>query len=266
MPPALRVGCSGWNYKHWRNVFYPADVPVREWFGYYARVFDTVEVNNTFYRLPETSTFDAWRDRAPANFLYTIKASRFLTHLKRLREPEEPVLRLFERACALQNHLGPVLYQLPGSFHYDPVRLDDFLAVLPRTLGELGGTPASHPIRHVVEFRHPSWYNGDTQSILRAHGAVMCLHDMRGSAVFEPLDTPFVYLRFHGPSGRYFGRYESRRMQYWADVLAEQWRGGRDVFAYFNNDPEGMAVINAQELRAFIIARLQEEAPRSKVS
>ena len=266
MPPALRIGCSGWNYKHWRGPFYPGDMPAREWFRHYSSVFDTVEINNTFYRLPEKSTFEAWRDRAAADFLYAIKGSRFLTHLKRLREPEEPVTRLFERACALQDHLGPVLYQLPGSFHLDLVRLDDFLAVLPRTLGETGGTPAAQPIQHVIEFRHPSWYIDETQAVLRAHGAVMCLHDMRGSAIYEPTNTAFIYVRFHGPSGRYVGRYDERRMQYWADVLAAQWRAGRDVFAYFNNDPEGMAVINAQELRALITARLQGEMLRSKVS
>ena len=257
--PALRIGCSGWNYQHWRGRFYPSEMAAREWFDYYARVFDTVEINNTFYRLPASSTFAAWRERAPANFLYAIKASRFLTHLKRLRDPEDPVLLLFGRACQLQDHLGPVLYQLPASFHRDLTRLDDFLAVLPRTLGELGGTPAQQTIKHAIEFRHPSWYVTETASVLRAHGAVMCLHDKLGSAVFEPLDWPFLYLRFHGPGGQYFGRYDRPRMQYWADVLAGQWRAGRDVFAYFNNDPEGMAVINAQELRSLIHTQLEEE-------
>ncbi|HEX4913808.1 MAG TPA: DUF72 domain-containing protein [Vicinamibacterales bacterium] len=257
MPPALRIGCSGWNYKHWRGKFYPPELRLREWFTHYASVFDTVEINNTFYRLPETETFAAWRDRAPEDFLYAIKASRFITHLKRLREPEEPVTRLFERACALQDHLGPVLYQLPESFHCDLTRLDDFLALLPRTLGEINGTPPDHVIRHVFEFRHRSWYVAETQAVLRAHGVVMCLHDKAGSAIFEPLDTPFVYVRFHGPGGRYFGRYELRRMEYWAETLAGQWRAGRDVFAYFNNDPEGMAVINAQELRRLLIASIE---------
>ena len=235
-------------------------MPARTWFDYYATVFDTVEINNTFYRLPESPTFEAWRERAPRNFLYAIKASRFLTHLKRLRDPEDPVLLLFGRACQLQRHLGPVLYQLPASFHLDLTRLDDFLAVLPRTLGELGGTPARHVIKHVIEFRHPSWYVAETASLLRAHGAVMCLHDKAGSAVFEPLDSAFVYVRFHGPGGEYFGRYQRARMQYWADVLAAQWRAGRDVFAYFNNDPEGMAVINAQELRSLMQTQLEEES------
>lgn len=250
MRPGFRIGCSGWNYKHWRGNFYSAELPVREWFPHYSRVFDTVEINNSFYRLPEASIFAAWRERAPADFLYAIKASRFITHLKRLREPEEPVTRLFERACQLQAHLGPVLYQLPGTFHCDLTRLDDFLALLPRTLGEINGTPADHAIRHVFEFRHPSWYVEETQAVLRAHGAVMCLHDKAGSAIFEPVDTSFIYVRFHGPGGRYFGRYEFQRMESWAQQLAAQWCAGRDVYAYFNNDPEGMAVINAQELRA----------------
>ena len=239
---------------------------MREWFDHYAGVFDTVEINNTFYRLPESSTFEAWRDRAPEDFLYAIKASRFLTHLKRLRDPEDSVTRLFGRVCQLQDHLGPVLYQLPASFHRDLTRLDDFLAVLPRTLGEINGTPADHAIRHVIEFRHPSWYVPETQSVLRAQGAVMCLHDKAGSSIAEPLDTAFVYVRFHGPAGRYFGRYDLRRMQFWADALAAQWHAGRDVFAYFNNDPEGMAVINARELRALMHARLEEEKAGNEVS
>src|SRR5688500_12359293 len=122
MPPALRIGCSGWNYKHWRGTFYPSTLPVRDWFSHYSRVFDTVEINNTCYRLPESSTFEACRSSAPNGFLFAIKASRFQTHMKRLRDPEEPVLRLFERACQLAEHCGPVLYQLPSSVHRDLAR------------------------------------------------------------------------------------------------------------------------------------------------
>jgi uncharacterized protein YecE (DUF72 family) len=262
MPPEFRIGCSGWNYKHWRGNFYSPELPVREWFAHYSRTFDTVEINNTFYRLPESTTFEAWREKAPANFLYSIKASRFITHLKRLHDPEEPVTRLFERACHLQAHLGPVLYQLPASFHCDLTRLDDFLAVLPRTLGEINGTPADRVIRHVFEFRHPSWYVAETQAVLHAHGAVMCLHDKAGSAIFEPIDTPMVYVRFHGPGGRYFGRYDLRRIESWAAQLTEQWRAGHDVFAYFNNDPEGMAVLNAEELRASMIDSIEGRGRR----
>ena len=248
----LRVGCSGWNYRHWRGPVYPESLATRQWFAYYATLFDTVEVNNTFYRLPEPSTFGAWNGQAPEHFLYALKASRFLTHLKRLRDPEEPVQRFFERACRLGAHLGPVLYQLPGNFHIDLSRHENLLAILPRTLGEAGGPPSRLRLRHVFEFRHPSWYVRDTLDVLRSHGAVMCLHDKLGSAVLEPMDMSFVYVRFHGPGGRYVGRYDIERLKWWAGALIERLRAGRDVFAYFNNDPEGMAVVNARELKTLL--------------
>lgn len=238
---------------------YPERLPARLWFDHYATLFDTVEINNSFYRLPDESTFAAWRDRAPENFLYAIKASRFLTHLKRLRDPEEPVIRLFEHARALGNRFGPVLYQLPGSFHRDLPRLDDFLALLPRTLGELDALPSSQRLQHVIEFRHPSWYVEETYEILESRSVAMCIHDMAGSAIFSPLVGPFTYVRFHGPGGRYFGRYDIKRLDVWAARLTEQLHDKRDVFAYFNNDPEGMAVFNARELKDLIATRRRNE-------
>jgi uncharacterized protein YecE (DUF72 family) len=250
---AIRVGCSGWNYKHWRGPFYPPEVPVRLWFEHYARSFDTVEVNNTFYKLPGPQTFAAWRDRSPAGFLFGIKASRFLTHLKRLRDPEEPIARLFDHARALGDRFGPILYQLPGNFHRDVTRLGEFLSLLPRSLGEIGGTPTSMALHHVVEFRHPSWYVDDTYRLLEDHSIALCLHDKAGSAIFEPFVGPIVYVRFHGPGGRYFGRYDMSRLQWWAARLRQQHRSGRSVFAYFNNDPEGMAPVNARELKALLV-------------
>jgi len=237
---------------------YQPGIPVRLWFEHYARSFDTVEVNNTFYKLPEPSTFAAWRDRAPDGFLYAIKASRFLTHLKRLIDPEEPVTRMFEHARELSDHFGPILYQLPGSFHRDLDRLDHFLSILPRSLGEIGGSPQALEFQHAIEFRHPSWYVGETYSILEQHGVAMCLHDKAGSAIFEPVVGPFVYVRFHGPGGRYFGRYEIRRLEHWAARLFDASKE-RDVFAYFNNDPEGMAVFNARELKSLVGIRIGGE-------
>jgi uncharacterized protein YecE (DUF72 family) len=249
MPPELRVGCSGWNYKHWRGPVYPPEMPARRWFEHYAAQFDTVEINNTFYRLPDPSTFAAWRERAPQNFVYAIKASRFLTHLKRLRDPDEAVTRLFDHARELGDRFGPILYQLPGNFHRDLARLDAFLSILPRTLGEIGAAPPSRALQHTIEFRHSSWYVDETYAVLNEHAVALCLHDKAGSAITAPIDGPFVYVRFHGPGGRYFGRYDRSRIADWAGRLAEHWRGGRDVYAYFNNDPEGMAVFNARELR-----------------
>lgn len=235
---------------------------MRLWFDHYAQSFDTVEVNNTFYKLPEPETFATWRDRAPDGFLYGIKASRFLTHLKRLRDPEEPVIRLFEHARELRDHFGPILYQLPRHFHCDLDRLDAFLALLPHTLGEAGGTPAAHVLRHAIEFRHPSWYTDATYALLEKHGVTMCLHDMAGSAITDPFLGPFDYIRFHGPGGRYFGRYEIRRLETWAQRIVDQYNRGRHVFAYFNNDPEGMAVFNARELIALTDNLRREDARR----
>ncbi|HEX6164634.1 MAG TPA: DUF72 domain-containing protein [Vicinamibacterales bacterium] len=231
-------------------------MPARLWFDHYATLFDTVEINNSFYRLPDPETFAAWRSRAPEGFLYAIKASRFLTHLKRLLDPEEPVIRLFEHARELGDRFGPILYQLPGNFHADLPRLDHFLSLLPRTLGEIGGAPKALTLHHVMEFRHPSWYVDETYQLLRSRGVALCLHDKAGSAITGPDDIgPIVYVRFHGPGGRYFGRYEIARMERWAARLYELAQTGRDVFAYFNNDPEGMAVINAQELRSLVTSR-----------
>jgi uncharacterized protein YecE (DUF72 family) len=235
----VRVGCSGWNYKSWRNRFYPARLPTSQWLRFYTSHFDTVEVNNTFYRLPEQSTFAAWRAQVPAGFLFAVKASRFLTHMKRLRDPEEPLDRLFSRASAL----GPVLYQLPAQFTRDLDRLDHFLQALPRKVN-------STRLRHVMEFRDPSWYVADTFDLLDRRGVALCLHDKQGSNIDGPFVGPFVYVRFHGTSGHYHGSYGSAQLDHWARRLAEHAHDGKAVFAYFNNDPDAVAVANATSLRS----------------
>ena len=238
--PQLRVGCSGWNYTSWKGPFYPADLPSSEWLDYYTRRFDTVEVNNTFYRLPEESTFTAWRGETPAGFLMAIKASRFLTHMKRLRDPDEPLDRLFSRVAALGPRLGPVLYQLPGNFPSDHKRLEAFLDALPVRL-----TPRGPRLQHVIEFRHPSWYTRDTFEMLEDHGVALCLHDMVGSAISEERVGPLCYVRFHGASGRYRGSYDNATLSRWARRLAARWRAGADTYIYFNNDTNAMAPRNA---------------------
>lgn len=240
--PRLWIGCSGWNYASWRGGFYPRGLPASAWLAYYAARFDTVELNNTFYRLPDATTFAAWRRQTPAGFLIAVKASRYLTHMKRLREPEEPLERLFVRASALGPRLGPVLYQLPPNMHRDLDRLSRFIAALPIREGR-------RRLQHVVEFRHPSWYVGETFAMLEKAGVSLCLHDKRGSSIVEPFLGPLVYVRFHGTSGHYRGSYSRQRLERWAHELAEQWRNGRTVFAYFNNDPEAVAVANASTLR-----------------
>ena len=238
----IRIGCSGWNYKSWRTHFYPAQLPVSQWLRFYTSHFDTVEVNSTFYRLPERSTFEAWRDHVPRGFLFSMKASRFLTHMKRLKDPEEPLARLFSRASALGPALGPVLYQLPGHFGEDHQRLNVFLQSLLRT-------SYGKRVVHVMEFRNQSWYTRATFDLLATRGVGLCLHDKEGSAIDQPFVGPIVYVRFHGTSGRYHGSYGAPHLEYWAHRLSEAAMAGRSVFAYFNNDPEAVAVRNASTLR-----------------
>ena len=236
----VRVGCSGWQHTHWRGDFYPESLPQARWFEHYASVFDTVEINNSFYRLPESATFAGWAARAPMRFLFAVKASRFLTHMKKLKEPEEPVERFFSRARSLRRHLGPVLYQLPPGFKLDRPRLEHFLHVLPRN------------IRHVLEFRDPSWYTGQVYELLERYRVALCVHDMPGSATGRSKVGPFVYIRFHGASGRYNGSYPADRLASWAEWIDEQTASGVDVFAYFNNDAGGHAPRNALTLRGLV--------------
>lgn len=244
MKARIRVGCSGWQYKHWRGDVYPAELPQSRWFEYYSRTFDTVEINNTFYRLPEAATFDRWRAQAPSNFLYAVKSSRFLTHIKKLKDPEEPLARFFENAAHLGPHFGPVLYQLPPRWPINLERFEHFLRALPE----------GH--RHVVEFREPSWYDERVYALLGKHKAALCLHDMHGSSTPRIVVGPFVYVRFHFGTRKYGGRYEDARLDEWADWLSARSLDRLDVFAYFNNDTGGHAPRDAARLRERILARL----------
>ena len=236
----FRVGCSGWQYKHWKGDFYPADLPQREWLEYYARHFDTVEVNNSFYRLPPEGVFESWRARTPAKFLFAVKASRFLTHMKKLKDPEEPVERLFSRAVELRSKLGPVLYQLPKQMPKNVGRLEAFLAVLPRR------------VKHTIEFRDPSWYDDEVMRLLRRHNVALCLHDMPGSATRREITARFTYVRFHGTTGRYNGAYPDAALDDWAE-----WLVGNNIpgFVYFNNDVGGHAPRDAKKLLDRLTAR-----------
>ena len=249
-----RIGCSGWNYVAWRGHFYPAELPASQWLERYASSFDTVEVNNTFYRLPEAYTFAAWRSQTPSRFVMAVKASRYLTHLKRLKDPAEPLTRLFARCSHLGSKLGPVLYQLPGNFHRDLERLESFLQALPQ--GQQLNTVRRHrTIRHVIEFRHPSWYVSETFALLERYGVTLCLHDKLGAAITEPAVGPVFYVRFHGTSGHYAGSYDNRTLASWAARIAEQMQGRRPVYAYFNNDPDAVATENAMTLKRLVQRR-----------
>jgi uncharacterized protein YecE (DUF72 family) len=241
--PAVRIGCSGWQYRHWRGDFYPADLPTSGWLEFYASHFDTVEINNSFYRLPDARVFNAWRRRAPPGFIYAIKASRFLTHMKKLKDPAEPLQRFFSRARRLGSAFGPVLYQLPPRWPVNVDRLRMFLERLPRRR------------RHAIEFREPSWYSDKVFALLERHHVALCLHDMDGSASGRRSVGPFIYLRFHGTT-QYGGRYDDRTLDSWAEWLAPRIAKGVPVYAYFNNDVGGHAPRDAVRLREAIAAHI----------
>ena len=236
----IRIGCSGWNYRHWRERFYPAGLPVKKWFDFYAGTFDTVEINNSFYRLPPPETFAKWRDQAPPGFRYAVKANRFITQAKKLKDCAEPLDRMMAPTRKLGDTLGPILYQLPPNFRINLARLDDFLSLLPKDL------------THVFEFREPSWLTDDTYALLEGHGASFCVHDMPGSATPREATGKAAYVRFHGNGGKYWGRYTDAQLAGWSDWLAEQAKAGREAWAYFNNDIDAHAIHDAQTLKAMV--------------
>jgi uncharacterized protein YecE (DUF72 family) len=242
----LRVGTSGWQYRHWRGVLYPEHLPVRRWLEHYAARFDTVEINNTFYHLPAAATFDAWRARAPRGFCYALKLSRYATHVRRLREPRAPVTRFLARAARLGRHLGPILVQLPPRWGVDPARLAGFLRVAPRAR------------RWALEFRDPSWLCAPVYELLRAHGAALCVHDLIPGHPRE-VTADFVYLRFHGTA--YGGSYSPQALAAWARRIRAYLERGLDVYAYFNNDRDGWAVVNARALRRYAGGDARGAAP-----
>jgi uncharacterized protein YecE (DUF72 family) len=252
------IGCSGWQYSSWRGSFYPKDLASSRWLQYYTSQFHTVEVNNTFYRLPEKSTFAAWRDATPAGFVVAVKASRYLTHLKRLRQPAAPLSRLLGRVVALGSRLGPILYQLPSTLRYDERRLRGFLRSLAVQSMRIdkkirdAGEPGVVRLRHVIEFRDPSWYRRDVFEALRKADVAICLHDMPGSEIVDAPGVPFVYVRFHGTAGKYCGSYSNATLRRWAQRLRKALTAGHDVYAYFNNDLGGTAVRDARALSEYV--------------
>jgi uncharacterized protein YecE (DUF72 family) len=234
---ALRIGTSGYHYDHWRGVVYPEDLPKTKWFSHYAQQFDTVEINNTFYRLPESKTFDAWRKQAPKEFCYALKFSRYGSHIVRLKKPKSTIRRFLKRADRLREFLGPILVQLPPNWKTDPDRLAGFLAAAPKNY------------RWAVEFRDRRWLCEEVFVILQEHDCALCIHDMLDDHP-RLVTTGWVYLRFHGT--RYSGSYSAEKLKAEARWIKQQLAAGKDVFAYFNNDAQGYAVVNALELRRYV--------------
>jgi uncharacterized protein YecE (DUF72 family) len=229
----LFIGTSGWQYRDWRGSFYPPKLAQAKWLEYYVERFQTVEVNNTFYRLPPPQTFAGWARRVPDDFVMGVKMSRYLTHVKRLHDPAEPVARFFEHARPLGSKLGPVLLQLPPQLAIDLVALEETLSLFPRH------------VRAAVEFRHDSWFTDDTAALLSRHGAAFCLADSprRRTPVWRTAD--WGYVRFHEGRASPPPCYGRQALQTWAERIAGMWSADDDVFAFFNNDHRACAVRDA---------------------
>jgi uncharacterized protein YecE (DUF72 family) len=233
-----RIGTSGYQYNHWKGIFYPEDVRKQDWFAHYAMHFDTVEINNTFYNLPKADTFDQWHGRARPGFRYALKFSRYGTHMKKLKDPAASIGAFLERAERLKAYLVPILVQLPPKWGVNPERLATFFE----------NAPARH--RWTVEFRESAWLCDDVYQILQAHNAALCIHDMLADHP-RRLTADWTYVRFHGVN--YGGSYDPQRLSDWGQWIKRRLSDHLDVYAYFNNDVQGHAVQNALDLRRLVM-------------
>jgi uncharacterized protein YecE (DUF72 family) len=249
MPARLLIGTSGWHYKHWRGCFYPDDLKAPQYLSWYIRHFKTVEINNCFYRLPTESSVESWREQTPPDFCFAVKGSRFLTHIKRLRDPDAGLETFLSRMELLKGKLGPILFQLPPNWHVNPERLETFLQALPRK---------KH--RYIFEFRDPTWYRQDIYDMLRRYNIGLCIHDWRGEQSPIELTGDVAYIRFHGATGRYQGEYTPDMLRRWAELICGWLSQLKYVYAYFNNDVGGHAIRNAQTLQEWFTSG--EYAPR----
>ncbi len=236
----LHVGTSGWSYDHWGNVFYPENLRPRDRLHFYARHFATVEVNSTFYHTMRDSTYEKWKDTVPENFVFAIKANRFLTHRKRLKDAREPLARILAGARILKYKLGPLLFQLSPGFHFDPGTVEDFLKLLPEDVAS------------VLEFRSLSWFVPETYQLLKAYGISFCIFDHPRMECPKEVTSSPVYIRMHGFGAVYGGKYDTVTLKTWAKTIRSYLNQGLDVYIYFNNDTEGYAVENARTLRELL--------------
>lgn len=235
------VGTSGWSYPHWRIAFYPPRLPQPQWLNYYGEHFSTVEINNTFYRLPKEDSFKTWHVNSPHAFRFSVKVSRFITHIKKLKDTAEPLATFFDRVKYLEEKLGPLLYQLPPGMHRNESRLESFLKLLPKKR------------QHVIEFRHESWLDERVFDILRRYNIGLCVFDMPDLTCPLIATADFAYIRFHGAGELYSSCYTDKQLERWAKRISELAKTVKEVYAYFNNDIEGFAVQNAKKLKEQLI-------------
>ncbi len=234
------IGTSGWHYDDWRGRFYPEKLAKAKWLEFYAQHFNTLELNNTFYHLPSENAFKNWYGSSPPDFTFALKISRYTTHIKRLKDCKEEIKKFISRAELLKEKLGPLLYQLPPGLHRDDDRLTDFLKILPRGL------------KHVIEFRHDSWFTDEVYDILRRYKVGFCVFDMPKLTSPIIATTDFTYVRFHGSESLYSSRYTDEEMADWAKKIKRLAKNLKFIYIYFNNDIAGYALENAATIRKFL--------------
>jgi uncharacterized protein YecE (DUF72 family) len=238
----VHIGTSGWHYGHWRGPFYPKDLADAEFLKFYQQKFHTVEINNSFYRLPTEKALIDWREKVPAGFIFAVKGSRYITHMKKLKDPEKTLAAFLERVPLLEDRLGPILFQLPPHWHFNGGRLREFLTALPRKY------------RYALELRDPTWLNQEAYGLLEEHGAAFCIYELAGRVSPREVTADFVYIRLHGPGGAYQGRYDKQTLAGWAGAISTWTEQGKAVYCYFDNDEAGYAALNALELQEMLNA------------
>jgi uncharacterized protein YecE (DUF72 family) len=233
---SIHIGTSGWHYDHWEGIFYPGGMAKEDYLRFYSRRFQTAEINNSFYQMPKEKTLENWKDIVPEHFIFSVKASRYITHMKKLKDSRGPVSRFLKRIEALGNKLGPILFQLPPRWNVNLERLDAFLKNLPAGF------------RYSFEFRDPSWCQERVYDLLAERGAAFCIYDFDRRQSPKEVTSDFVYIRLHGPDGPYKGKYGSSSLSGWAGAISAWAKEKKEIYCYFDNDQSGYAVQDASEL------------------
>ncbi len=236
----IHIGTSGWHYDHWKGPFYPQDCAKKDFLAFYVNRFQTAEINNSFYQLPKTKTLKAWRDQVPAGFIFSVKASRYITHMKKLKDGETTVPPLLNTIALMGKKLGPVLFQLPPKWKCNPSRLSTFISGLPEGL------------QYTFEFRDPTWFDPRVYDILTEHNAAFCIYELAGQLSPREITAGFIYVRLHGPEGAYQGQYSKKTLSGWAGAFSQWSQQGKEIFCYFDNDQAGYAPQDALRLREML--------------
>jgi uncharacterized protein YecE (DUF72 family) len=239
MRKKIHIGTSGWNYRHWKGRFYPEDIPQKKWLEFYCKNFRTLELNNTFYRLPEVKTFNNWRKNTPDDFMFSVKASRYITHIKKLND-KEPTQEFLKRAKYLKEKLGPILFQLPPGWKFNEKRFNSFLDNLPKKYS------------YTFEFRNDNWWNEKVIESLKEHNMAFCIFEIGGTISPREVTADFIYVRLHGPGEKYQGSYSDKKLKDWASFFCKWKKKGKEIWCYFDNDQNAYAAHNADKLQEMV--------------